>query len=383
MRSSVNKLPSGRFRARYLDPESDSWISQTFDRQTDAKDWVAGIRTAREAGIWVDPRKSRLTFAEWGDIFWPIQVGYKPKTLGQQQGLYRRELVPAWGSTPLDKITAVGVAQWAAGMRGRLSASTIHSTYWLFHRMMRDAQEAKYLAKLPFPRRAPLEKPQPKYVLIPSTKEIRLLADAIPARYNALVYVMAYGGLRIGEVCALRVDDVDFKQGTIRVDESVSDVNGYLTFERPKTTRSIRVVPLPWTVMNTLASHLMAFVPERANARSLVFTSPEGHTLRANSFGKRQFPTACAAAGLHLSPHDLRHTAISTWIAAGADALSVAQWAGHTSVATVYRVYGHLLPHREDAVRDRLDAALSADAGSDAALPGTVIPIRQSGVKEA
>lgn len=376
MRTAIDKRPSGKFRARYYDPATDKWHSRTFERQAAAKEWLGEVAKERRDGAWVDP-SGRLTVAEWGDIFWPIQVGYKPKTLAQQQGLYRREILPAWGATQLDQITSVGIAQWAAGMRGRLSASTIHSTYWLFHRMLRSAQEAKYLAKLPFPRRAPLDKPLPKHVVIPSAPEIRALADAMPARYNALVYIMAYGGLRIGECCALRIDDLDFKQGTIRVDENVSDVNGHLTFERPKTTRSIRVVPLPWTVMNTLASHLLAFVGNRT-PNTLLFTSPDGQTLRANNLGKRQFPVACAAAGLDLTPHDLRHTAISTWIAAGADALSVAQWAGHTSVSTVYRVYGHLLPHRQDTVRDRLDAQIAAIDPSGA----PVIPIRRSAGKD-
>jgi integrase len=43
------------------------------------------------------------------------------------------------------------------------------------------------------------------------------------------------------------------------------------------------------------------------------------------------------------TPHALRHTAVAHWIAAGVEPYKLAKWAGHRSVATIYRVYGHLL----------------------------------------
>jgi hypothetical protein len=63
------------------------------------------------------------------------------------------------------------------------------------------------------------------------------------------------------------------------------------------------------------------------------------------------------AAGLApLRPHDLRHTAVALWIAAGANPKEVSVRAGHTSVSFTYDRYGHLFPGHDDALRDRLDA---------------------------
>jgi integrase len=55
--------------------------------------------------------------------------------------------------------------------------------------------------------------------------------------------------------------------------------------------------------------------------------------------------------------HDLRHTAVSLWIAHGASAKQVQVSAGHRSVATVFDRHGHLFPGGEDPVMDSLDAA--------------------------
>jgi DNA-binding CsgD family transcriptional regulator len=54
--------------------------------------------------------------------------------------------------------------------------------------------------------------------------------------------------------------------------------------------------------------------------------------------------------------HDLRHTAVALWIAAGASPKEVARRAGHTSVKTVLDVYGHLYDEADVALRERLEA---------------------------
>lgn len=61
---------------------------------------------------------------------------------------------------------------------------------------------------------------------------------------------------------------------------------------------------------------------------------------------------AAGLPGLHI--HDLRHTAVALWIAAGPPK-EVATRAGHTSVSFVLDRYGHLFPESDAALRDRLD----------------------------
>jgi integrase len=58
--------------------------------------------------------------------------------------------------------------------------------------------------------------------------------------------------------------------------------------------------------------------------------------------------------------HDLRHTAVALWIAAGANPKEVAARAGHTSVSFTLDRYGHLYPESDATLRDRLDAIYSA-----------------------
>jgi integrase len=85
---------------------------------------------------------------------------------------------------------------------------------------------------------------------------------------------------------------------------------------------------------------------------------------------------AVKRAGLApLRHHDLRHTAVAFWIAAGAQPLEVARRAGHTSVVTVLDRNGHLLPGSEDRLTDAPDE-LAAGAKAKPAATVRAIGVR-------
>ncbi|MEY2476789.1 MAG: hypothetical protein QOG87_2104 [Actinomycetota bacterium] len=65
--------------------------------------------------------------------------------------------------------------------------------------------------------------------------------------------------------------------------------------------------------------------------------------------------------------HDMRHTAVSLWIAAGATDLEVAKWAGHRSVSFTKDRYAHLFPEHGEALADRLDAFIATATPTPAA----------------
>jgi hypothetical protein len=92
-----------------------------------------------------------------------------------------------------------------------------------------------------------------------------------------------------------------------------------------------------------------------------VFAGAGGGVLRAGQWRARHWHPAVRAAELGpLRPHDLRHTAVALWIAAGANPKQIATWAGHTSVSIVLDRYGHLFEGHEAVVLNRLDAFMAS-----------------------
>jgi integrase len=147
-------------------------------------------------------------------------------------------------------------------------------------------------------------------------------------------------------------------------------IKGRLFFGPPKTRASRRTVGLPPFVVRELRAHLTA----QESPNSQVFTAPIGGPLRVPSFRARFWVPATKAAGLEgLRIHDLRHTAVALWIAAGATPKEVAVRAGHTSVSFTLDRYGHLYPESDTTLRDRLEALHSSVRPAD----GVVIQLPQ------
>jgi integrase len=159
-------------------------------------------------------------------------------------------------------------------------------------------------------------------------------------------------------------------RGAVTVAEIVTEVKGRPFFGPPKTRAGRRTVGLPPFVVRELQTHLRA----QENPNSQVFTAPIGGPLRVRSFRARFWVPATKAAGLEgLRIHDLRHTAVALWIAAGASPKEVAVRAGHTSVSFTLDRYGHLYPESDTTLRDRLEALHSTGRPAD----GVVIQFPQ------
>jgi integrase len=106
--------------------------------------------------------------------------------------------------------------------------------------------------------------------------EIVDLTEAIHAPYPALVFVGAYGGLRIGGLAGLRPIRVDLLAGGVTMAESLAEVKGKLIAGPSKTRAGRRTVGLPPFVVRELETHLAA--AERPGSH--VFTAPGGGPLR-------------------------------------------------------------------------------------------------------
>jgi integrase len=155
---------------------------------------------------------------------------------------------------------------------------------------------------------------------------------------------------------------LDVAAGVVEVAEVVTEMHGHLYLGPPKTTAGRRRVGLPKAAIEALQEHLAGRAMEPDN---LVFAASNGSPLRTANFRTRVWRPATRAAGLEgLRIHDLRHTAVALWIAAGAGPKEVAARAGHTSVSFTLDRYGHLYPEADLALRDRLDRIHDA-AGDD------------------
>ena len=145
-------------------------------------------------------------------------------------------------------------------------------------------------------------------------------------------------------------------------------MDGRLGWTTTKNHQS-RSVPVPPGLISDLARAC-----EGKKPGDLVCTAPGGGPLRLGNWRTRVFDPACAAAGIvGLTPHDLRHTAASLAIAAGANVKAVQRMLGHSSAAMTLDVHAGLFGEDLDAV---------AAALLDSHVPQCATAVRSSRLRE-
>jgi integrase len=185
-------------------------------------------------------------------------------------------------------------------------------------------------------------------------EQLRALADAAGA-HRPLVYVLGTCGLRFGEVAELRWRDVDLAGRRLRIARSVTLVDGVFEIGSPKSSKG-RTVSLPAFVADLLAKQ-----------DALVFPDTEGGHMRGTNVRRRWWWSQAVAAA-ELSPrmvlnavgeqttvydfklHELRHTAASLAIQAGANIKALQNMLGHESAGLTLDRYGHLYGSDVEAV---------------------------------
>ncbi len=273
-----------------------------------------------------------------------------------------KQVLPRFGSVPINKITNSEVRSWLTAMLADgCSPATARKAVFALRQCLAAAVEDERISMNPA-MAVPLPSERQKPARYLSQVEVERLVSEMPPEYAALILVGAYAGLRWGEAIGLRRCDIGVDRSRIYVTHTAVEVHGKITLDNePKTTRSKRIVPIARSVMSRIQDHLDGYVEPQSDA--LLFTSPGGGPL-FRAFGNRVLRPAVRRAGLDdITFHGLRHSYVAIMVAAGCNVREVSEWAGHNSVAFTLTRYGGLFDDGSDAVIDRLDASLSG-AGS-------------------
>jgi integrase len=241
------------------------------------------------------------------------------------------------------------IVRWVAEMSLQgLSPSRIRQAVYVVSLVCQHAVLTKRLMRNPVKDiKLPRMTTKVEHVFLDHAQVAALAREA--GYYGTFIRTLAYTGLRWGEATALRVRDVDLRRRRFDVRRAFSTIDGLLVEGTPKSHQQ-RTVPLPQWLCDDLAP-----LVEERDQDELVFTTPADHPIRHANFRRRVWLAAVRAAGLDgLTPHGLRHTAASLYIAAGTPPKVVQRILGHASISITLDLYGHLYPDEMDTWADRL-----------------------------
>lgn len=155
------------------------------------------------------------------------------------------------------------------------------------------------------------------------------------------ILISLHTGLRIGEVCALTWKDIDFNNGVLKVRHTIARVrdskfskSSILVLDNPKTSASIREIPISSVLKNSLSEYAPISKSEFVVSTSKGFVSPRTYDYR--------FHKIITVLGLPpINYHVLRHTFATRCIESGVDVKSLSEMLGHSNVSITLNTYVH------------------------------------------
>ncbi len=356
-----------RYQVRYRTQERTQTKRRGFKTKRDAEKFAAEVEVAINAGDYVSPSAARVTVGELGPEWLERKRTLKPSYLRSLRTAWRVHVEPRWGSVAVGDVTATAVQAWVTELsvgkdakgatppvRGK-SATIVARAHGVLAGILDDAVKDRR-ARTNVARGVALPRKTRKSRTYLNHAQVAALAGQC-GEHATFVYVLAYCGLRWGEATGLRVRHIDFLRRRLAIEENAVEDAGKVIVGTPKTHER-RSVPFP-----AFLCELLAAACEGKGHDDLVFARPDGtHMLRpkpktrTNSGG--WFESAVRRAGIpRVTPHDLRHTAASLAVSAGANVKAVQKMLGHKSAAMTLDVYAYLFDSDLDSVAGRLDEA--------------------------
>lgn len=345
---NIYRRKDGRWEARYIFtrlPNGKAKYKSVYGKTHDIakeKQLAGMLALAKEEASSCDLTVKELL------VQYLAQTDVKTSTRERYRFMLERHILPYFGKTPASKLTAKVLSAFLLHLKengrldgkGGLSAKTVRDLAVLLKTLLRFAQREYHCvcdalnAKLPASTQ--------KKVEVLSEQELTVLSKALSPskKITCAVMLALHAGLRVGEVCALRVRDINFMTGTIQISRSVQrmTLNGksQLLVQRPKSDSSERIVPLHPELLLLLRKITAGMQPDAYIMTGLIDRSMDPRTCQY------QFTVLLKRCGIrHRGFHALRHTFATRCIENGADIKSVSEMLGHADIKTTLKLYVH------------------------------------------
>ncbi|MBM7872246.1 integrase [Clostridium pascui] len=346
--------------------------------QKEVKEKLKLAKEKLDNGILSEP--ITLTLKEWLGIW---LTKYKKdkrrkRTFENYEYLIRIHINPHLGNIQLDKLSTEAVQDFYDMLlskgrydgKGGLSQKTVRNIHNLLHCALEKAVETR---KIIFNATKATELPAREHKeieVLTKEDELIFLKAASKDRLGIAFIVSLATGLRVGELLALRWQDLDLDKSILNVKQSLGRVKTFdeslptkskLVFGEPKTKAGKRIIPLPQNVVSLLRQHRKNQVEEILrfgtdfNKENLIFCSQSGTPIDPKNFD-RKFKNILKNAGLKkINLHILRHTFATRLLELNEHPKVVQEILGHSNISITLDTYSHVLPEIKHNAAQKID----------------------------
>ena len=342
------------------DPKTGKWLIQY--RYTDwqgnrKKSMKRGFKTKREAEEWLQnflatkQADFNMLFEDFLKIYYSdMDTRLREHTMRTKKYVFELKILPYFGKMKMNEITASDIRKWQSELIKQGYAPTYLKTInnqlvALFNHAVRYYD----LPNNPCRKAGSMGKGKADEMNFWTKEEFDKFIDAIMNKQQSYMAFMTlfWTGIRIGELLALNVADVDFEKRTISITKSYQRMGGRDVITEPKTPKSKRVIAIPQFLVVDLQDYVNSMYWVQGEDRLFPITK---------YYLEHEMQRGIKESGVkRIRIHDLRHSHASLLVEMGFSPLEIANRLGHEKIETTLNTYSHLYPDKREQLADRLD----------------------------
>ena len=341
----------------------------------DAQKYLNGRLREIDLGIFIEP--SALSLNDYFDKW--LESAARPRvsrrTADGYEALLKRYIRDSLGSERLDKLQPLDIQKVYGEIQARgLSARVVRHTHSALHNALKQAVKWGLIFRNPADLVELPKVPHKERRVLSQDEALRFLkaADSLP---RGLIFEFALlTGMRPEEYLALQWSDLDFERGAASIQRALVRHKKEWSFEKPKTPRSRRTVPLPSLLLQKLTEYKRKQNEERLKAgplwqaHGLIFCSEIGTPLSIPPLTYRYFRPILKKAELpQIRLYDLRHSCATLLLMADENPKVVSERLGHSTVVLTLDTYSHVLPTMQQRATEKLERLLYNEADTQTA----------------
>ena len=352
---NIRKRKDGRWEGRYTaghDPATGKQVFKNVLGKTQAEVKEKLQKALAQAGKIDFTKTGKYTVGTWMDAWFENVAKVKVRASSHQtyKGYIENHIKPNIGNIPLEKLTTMDLQKLYHKLltKGRverkesekqpegLSAKTVRNINQVISSAMDLAVAQKIITESPT-NACELPKVEHREMQTVAVEQLSaFLNEAKRSGVYEMYYIELATGLRRGELLGLKWQDIDWKNGIIKVRRQVARVDGQIIEAPLKTRNSYRAVTISQQAIEVLKQ-------QKAKTNDqYVFPSPNGGPISPDSVNN-MLKRVLARAGIpKVRFHDLRHTFATIALQNGVDIKTVSGMLGHFSAGFTLDTYAHV-----------------------------------------
>lgn len=343
------------------DPKTGKWLIQY--RYTDwqgnrKKSTKRGFNTKREAEEWLQTflvtqqADFNMMFEDFLKIYYAdMETRLREHTMRTKKYIIDLKVLPFFGKMKMNEIKAADIRKWQNKLIQQGYAPTyLRTINNQVSALFNYAVKYYDLPNNPCRKAGSIGKGKADEMQFWTKEEFDKFVDTVMNKQQSYMAFMTlfWTGMRLGELLALNVGDVDFEKRTISITKSYQRMSGRDVITEPKTPRSKRSITIPQFLVIDLQDYVNSMYAVEKEDRLFPITK---------YYLEHEMQRGIKQSGVkRIRIHDIRHSHASMLVELGFSPLEIANRLGHEKIETTLNTYSHLYPNKQEQLADRLDA---------------------------